>query len=633
MTHYSHEIVTSKLDNCGTKNCLAITMKFPSLGLLLALIALPQVSQAWWNDDWTSRKKISLDTTITGADTKEPMTDFPVLVRLHPGNFSYFSEVNKDGNDIRMMADDKTPLKFQIEKFDGVNEMALVWVRQPNITPGANTDGFYMYYGNEDAPKPAAGNDVYSDDFVAVYHFSDEAGPPQDATAYANHGDVTTAQPDPTGWIGGALKFAGSTSLSIKPAPSLAIDPQKGWTFAAWIKADQLVGDTYILNAVSGSNELSLLTRNNLLIARYSVNGQVLETAPADLGQPGQWHHVGLVLRADKVELFFDGANTSSVPVAAQAMNPQIILGASAAGGNFQGSIDEVQISKVQRHVDWMKLLHRSQSPDFMVTTMGQDESGEAGGGVNSFAVIVANVTIDGWIVIGLTMIMFVVAMIVMVVKIIVIGRTRKDNKAFMTAYDALESEDDIASLDREVTEEERALQDSEFLTAVLGSHDHYQSSPLYQLYHTGIREIKKRVKAAKGQTSLTPESINVIRVMLDSILVREGQKLNSNLVLLTIAIAGGPFLGLLGTVVGVMITFAVIAASGNVDINSIAPGIAAALLATVAGLAVAIPALFAYNYLLVQIKDIQADMRVFADEFLAMLEEKAVEHLGGSKS
>ena len=101
----------------------------------------------------------------------------------------------------------------------------------------------------------------------------------------------------------------------------------------------------------------------------------------------------------------------------------------------------------------------------------------------------------------------------------------------------------------------------------------------------------------------------------------------------MTIAIAGGPFLGLLGTVVGVMITFAVIAASGNVDINSIAPGIAAALLATVAGLAVAIPALFAYNYLLVQIKDIQADMRVFADEFLAMLEEKAVEHLGGSKS
>jgi biopolymer transport protein ExbB len=68
------------------------------------------------------------------------------------------------------------------------------------------------------------------------------------------------------------------------------------------------------------------------------------------------------------------------------------------------------------------------------------------------------------------------------------------------------------------------------------------------------------------------------------------------------------------------MITFAVIAATGDVNINSIAPGISGALLATVAGLAVAIPALFAYNYLLTQIKDVSADMQVFADEFLAVV-------------
>jgi biopolymer transport protein ExbB len=116
------------------------------------------------------------------------------------------------------------------------------------------------------------------------------------------------------------------------------------------------------------------------------------------------------------------------------------------------------------------------------------------------------------------------------------------------------------------------------------------------------------------------PEAWNLIRVRLDSQVVRESQRLNSNMVLLTIAIAGGPFLGLLGTVMGVMITFAVIAATGDVNINSIAPGIAAALLATVAGLAVAIPSLFAYNYLLTRIKDIIADMRVFTDEFLALL-------------
>jgi biopolymer transport protein ExbB len=93
-------------------------------------------------------------------------------------------------------------------------------------------------------------------------------------------------------------------------------------------------------------------------------------------------------------------------------------------------------------------------------------------------------------------------------------------------------------------------------------------------------------------------------------------------MVLLTIAISGGPFLGLLGTVVGVMITFAAIAASGDVNVNAIAPGIAAALAATVAGLAVAIPALFGYNWLNTSIKEINADMRVFVDEFVTRIAE-----------
>ncbi|HKJ22178.1 MAG TPA: MotA/TolQ/ExbB proton channel family protein, partial [Gammaproteobacteria bacterium] len=90
-----------------------------------------------------------------------------------------------------------------------------------------------------------------------------------------------------------------------------------------------------------------------------------------------------------------------------------------------------------------------------------------------------------------------------------------------------------------------------------------------------------------------------------------------------TIAISGGPFLGLLGTVMGVMITFANIAASGDVNINAIAPGISAALVATVAGLLVAIPALFGYNYLASRIKNISSDMHVFVDEFVSKAEEQ----------
>ena len=93
-------------------------------------------------------------------------------------------------------------------------------------------------------------------------------------------------------------------------------------------------------------------------------------------------------------------------------------------------------------------------------------------------------------------------------------------------------------------------------------------------------------------------------------------------MVVLTIAISGGPFLGLLGTVVGVMITFAAIAASGDVNVNSIAPGIAAALVATVAGLMVAIPALFGYNYLTTRIRRMTAQMQVYVDTFITRMAE-----------
>ncbi len=122
----------------------------------------------------------------------------------------------------------------------------------------------------------------------------------------------------------------------------------------------------------------------------------------------------------------------------------------------------------------------------------------------------------------------------------------------------------------------------------------------------------------------LNAEAIEVIRAVVDATLVRENQRLARSMVLLTISISGGPFLGLLGTVVGVMITFAAIAASGDVNINAIAPGISAALLATVANsLVVAGIPRCSVNYLLRRCKELSpADMQVFVDEFVTRLSE-----------
>jgi biopolymer transport protein ExbB len=193
---------------------------------------------------------------------------------------------------------------------------------------------------------------------------------------------------------------------------------------------------------------------------------------------------------------------------------------------------------------------------------------------------------------------MFLISLWVMWSKAQLVMKTDKDNKKFLARFQKA-SGTDLLELDKGAN---------------------YPNSNLFGLYKAGLREIKKREH--DGQLSLSGASMDAIKAAIDADLVRETQRQNAGMVLLTIAISGGPFLGLLGTVVGVMITFAAIAAAGDVNVNAIAPGIAAALLATVAGLAVAIPALFGYNYLASRIKNITIAMQIFVDEFVTRTAE-----------
>ncbi len=88
--------------------------------LIVASAFMPSPARAWWNDEWSLRKKITLDTSSAGANITESIGDTPVLVRLHTGNFR-FADAKDDGSDLRFIAaDDKTPLKYHIEKYDSL---------------------------------------------------------------------------------------------------------------------------------------------------------------------------------------------------------------------------------------------------------------------------------------------------------------------------------------------------------------------------------------------------------------------------------------------------------------------------------------------------------------------------------
>ncbi len=582
------------------------------LGLLLFLV--PVIAFAWWNNDWTSRKSLTLDAGATGADIQATLSDVPVLVRLHTGNFGFFTELAENGKDLRFAIDDKTPLKHAIEKVDALSEIGLVWLKIPAVRGGISTDTISMYYGNANAVDASDSKGIYDVNQSLVFHFNEGETLPQDATAYANNATTSKAIIETSGWIGAAAKFTdGGMSLAANPA--LATTAEDGFTFSTWAKIAQPQNST-LFQSKDASAKLELVVQGGALIARY----QNISTAAVNFSAD-KWQHIAVVARKDKLELHLDGQLAASAPINLVAMNPSIFIGSAESGQNFNGELDEVQLSKQARSADWIKFAQRSQSPDFTVLNFGGDES-NGSSEPNYFVIILQSLTVDGWVVIALCGVMLVISAIVIIGKSLTMNRARKDNRAFLEQYRNVDSSD-VGALDREESEEERDLSDSEFLTAIVGKHDHFQSSPIYHVYHAGVHELKKTFGGTDSNSILTPEALNLVRTRLDAAVVREGQKLNKNMVLLTIAISGGPFLGLLGTVMGVMITFAVIAATGDVNINSIAPGISGALAATVAGLAVAIPALFAYNYLLTQIKEITADMHVFTDEFLAVISKR----------
>jgi biopolymer transport protein TolQ len=123
------------------------------------------------------------------------------------------------------------------------------------------------------------------------------------------------------------------------------------------------------------------------------------------------------------------------------------------------------------------------------------------------------------------------------------------------------------------------------------------------------------------------------IEKVLDVSIAREVEKLEANLLVLATTASCAPFIGLFGTVWGIMTSFRSIAASKNTSLAVVAPGIAEALFATAIGLFAAIPALIAYNKLSGDVAKSQARMESFADEFSSILSRQIDQHAGSNRN
>ncbi|HEV2269382.1 MAG TPA: DUF2341 domain-containing protein [Steroidobacteraceae bacterium] len=606
------------------------------LGLCLVGTAWGQ-GKGWWNNDWPYRKQITLDASATGANIAGAADSVPVLVRLSLANFQYFNNLKPDASDLRAIADDdSTPLKFHIERFDPQAQIALIWVLLPKLNGGSKTS-FYLYYGNPNASSASDPAGTYDGQQVMVYHFGPAAGSPQDSTHYKSDPIAFTATVNAASLIATGASFSGSQTITVPATGALHLAAAQGFTVSAWVRFAAAQSAADVVQLSGQGKELTLGISGAQAFAHYA-SGSGAPVAVQQTGQltTGDWHHLALTLGGGQLTLYVDGAQAGQVAAPAVDIAGTLTVGGSATGGSFfTGDMDELEVANVARSADWIKAAATSQGMMAPLVVYGTDAQKDSGGSSPSyFATTLRNVTADGWVIISILSVMFLAAVGIMASKAFYFSRVARANGKFLAEFRKMT--DDPAALEKRLgakagssEEEESAFEEgteSQLMQALEGDGTGFGISTLWRLYHHGIRETMKRLAGqpagADRVRTLSPQSIEAIRATLDAALTRMTQRLNSQMVWLTVAIAGGPFLGLLGTVIGVMITFAAIAASGDVNVNAIAPGTAAALVATVAGLGVAIPCLFGYNYLNTRMKEIVADMRVFVDELVTRIAE-----------
>ncbi len=149
------------------------------------------------------------------------------------------------------------------------------------------------------------------------------------------------------------------------------------------------------------------------------------------------------------------------------------------------------------------------------------------------------------------------------------------------------------------------------------------ESSPLVSVFSAGYRELSHTLQEEKDgvKQQSNQARIGSIEMVLRRASFEQGLKLEKGLTFLATVASAAPFIGLFGTVWGIMHAFHGLSSAESSTIQAVAPGISEALVATAVGLAAAIPAAVAYNYFAVAIRNFRASMDRFSSEFLNIAE------------
>ena len=175
-----------------------------------------------------------------------------------------------------------------------------------------------------------------------------------------------------------------------------------------------------------------------------------------------------------------------------------------------------------------------------------------------------------------------------------------------------------FAGLNSQATAFEKAVGSGRSLEDIANQAGPEPAHPLPRMLVIALsdwREARTRGPLTEAQGNML---ISRIDRALDSLIAREGQRVENGLGVLSVVATASPFIGLFGTVWGIMNAFGAIASAGNTNLTTVAPAIAEALFATAIGLAAAIPAYIAYNKFSIDAGKFTGRLESFADDLQA---------------
>jgi hypothetical protein len=323
---------------------------------------------------WTHSAKLALNTASNGAGIAGTVTGFPLLVRLTAGNFP-FEEAMAHGEDLRFSKPDKTPLPFEIERWDSLAGVAEVWVKIDTVRGNSTSQTFMMYWGNRSATAESAGASVFDTaaGYIGVWHCA-EGGDVDRKDATANRFDGTTVGYDGDESTNGRIGPGDSLDMSndaINVGPLL---PSETLTLSLWIKAASFTPWGHLIAKASAPADshpwldwglqLDSCPMPHVSMTVTTDRGdssiETASTVPLD-----EWIYVTGTYDGSRATVYYNGKPEATFPLGGRVFTNgnDVCLGTlkTSPEQRFNGVIDEVRIAGRSHSADWIRLEYENQ--------------------------------------------------------------------------------------------------------------------------------------------------------------------------------------------------------------------------------------------------------------------------------